>query len=334
MHAGIASVLILYTLASLGCRTAVPATDDFQELSPDTCVSLASSKLKVTLASEWQPYLAATRVCPLAKPDNAKPDIFLVAIFGTDYYRGKSVITDEHFPKPILFTAKGERVGELEGLFPASNFYAEDVYIVEMILTYGRWQGNIPGEIRMRVLDPTVTGDHNLPTLLWSREKKRYIEGSTPPFIDADGLQELLPNSCVPLASTTLKAPLAPEWKPYLSLISVCPLVKQRGAKPDILLMIVSYGDYNRSKPGEPVPEDLPKSLLINSRGERVGELKELFPYHVQHMMTLSYGHWQGNIPGKIKMRMHITKPGQYSNHYLPTLLWNKEKQRYVEQAE
>ena len=117
MHAGIASVLILYTLASLGCRTAVPATDDFQELSPDTCVSLASSKLKVTLASEWQPYLAATRVCPLAKPDNAKPDIFLVAIFGTDYYRGKSVITDEHFPKPIYLLQRASALENSRGYF-------------------------------------------------------------------------------------------------------------------------------------------------------------------------------------------------------------------------
>lgn len=93
----------------------------------------------------------------------------LISIFIKNYYGDKPVGSKwENFPKPALFSDKGERVGELKVLFPGED-------VGEMILTYGHWQGNIPGQIRMRIIHPGVAGDYNLPTLLWSKEKQLYV---------------------------------------------------------------------------------------------------------------------------------------------------------------
>lgn len=44
-----------------------------------------------------------------------------------------------------------------------------------MLLTYGRWQDNIPGEIDIRVFIPGTGGGFNRPSLSWDKEKQRYL---------------------------------------------------------------------------------------------------------------------------------------------------------------
>lgn len=151
---------------------------------------------------------------------------------------------------------------------------------------------------------------------------------STP--ANSNHFQRLLPDSCVPLASLELRITLAAEWRPYLSATRACPLVRQHGVKPDIVLISIFSEDYYRDKPDGSVWESFPKPILFNYKGERVGEFEELFPYDLPSEMILTYGHWHGNIPGEI--RMHIIHPGAGGNYDLPTLLWKKEKQRYVTQ--
>lgn len=163
----------LCVIAGQACSTTTN-TNDFQRLLPDTCVPLVASKLKLDLGAEWLPYQSSTRVCPLVKLRGAKADVVLITISVENYYRDKPVGAKwENFPKPILFNEKGARVGELAELFPGDD-------VVEMVLTYGHWQGNIPSEIRMHIIDPTVTGDYDLPSLLWSNERQRYLVKDKP----------------------------------------------------------------------------------------------------------------------------------------------------------
>lgn len=150
------------------------------------------------------------------------------------------------------------------------------------------------------------------------------------PASSTNDFQRLMPDACIPLAASKLNVPLAAEWRPYLSSTRVCPLVQQRGAKPDIVLISISIQDYYRDKPADAKWENFPKPILANYRGEHVGEISELFPEESPGEMILTYGHWQDNIPGEI--RMHIINPAVTGDYDLPTLLWNKEKQRYVAQ--
>ena len=59
-------------------------------------------------------------------------------------------------------------MGELKELFP-------DDLPGEMTITYGRWEGNVPGEIRMRVVANIVVKNYDLPTLKWNKETRRYL---------------------------------------------------------------------------------------------------------------------------------------------------------------
>lgn len=147
---------------------AADGAERLQQLLPATCVSLAASKLNLTLPAEWRPYIGATRVCPLKRNSGATENIRLVSIFIEDYYRNKPADAPwEDFPKPVLLDDVGQQVGTLEALFPNES-------PGEMVLSYGRWQGHIPTEIKMRMLHPGVSGNYDLPTLRWNKKSRRY----------------------------------------------------------------------------------------------------------------------------------------------------------------
>lgn len=318
----------LHAWTALGCSTIVRA-DTFQKLLPATCMPLASSKIQVTLSTEWQPFLSSTRVCPLAKHRDAKPSIVLISVFAEDYYysvRGKpdSYVWKE-FPNSLLFNSEGGQVGKLEKLFPADN-------LSEVVLAYGHWQGNIPGEIRTHIISRTLAGDRDLPVLSWKKEEQRYVAGDKrrmPITVSADDFQKLLPDSCVPLASTKLKIPLPAEWNHYQPSIRVCPFVKTREAEPHIVLVSVSPEDYYRSKIAGSGMADFPEPLLFNSKGKQIGKLRESFLNEEVIEMMLTYGRWQGNTPGEI--RMYVSNPTVTGDYNLPTLFWNQEEERYIE---
>jgi hypothetical protein len=141
---------------------------------------------------------------------------------------------------------------------------------------------------------------------------------------------ELQPESCQQLAASTIKVRLGQEWQPYLASTRFCRLVKPGETDAAIILISVFTDDYYRDKPDGAVWEDFPKPVLINKTGEIVGNLVELFPYDLPSEMNLRYGNWQGNIPGEI--RMHVIANTVVNTYDLPTLSWNKEKQRYVAQ--
>lgn len=143
-------------------------TKDFQRLSDKSCVAYAEAKLKPTLSPAWQPYLAATRVCPLVKKAGDKPEIVLVSVFSDDYYRNKPMdAVWENFPKPIFFNKDGNCVARLPDLYPTEP--PRDLEI-----TYGHWKNSIPQEIRTHVLNPAVTGDYDLPKLIWDEKTHQY----------------------------------------------------------------------------------------------------------------------------------------------------------------
>lgn len=160
-------IFVICVFSSMACSQKT-AVNELTQLLPDTCLPIASSNITVNLGIKWQPYLFATRVCPLEKQKGVKANIYLISIFIEDYYRDKPADSPwEQFPTPVLVNEKGTQVGVVSELFPEES-------PGEMVLTYGKWVGNIPGEIKMHVLHPGVAGDYDLPTLYWHAEKKQY----------------------------------------------------------------------------------------------------------------------------------------------------------------
>lgn len=161
-------LLTLITLSGQVCIAGSPSIAEFQTLAAQSCVPLSSSPIKPSLSAQWQPYLSATRVCPLAQGSGIKASIILVSVFHKDYYRNKPADAAwENFPKPLFFDTQGRCVAGLPELYP-------DEPPREMVLSYGHWQGTIPGMIRVHVVDPAVGGDYDLPTFIWDTKLQRY----------------------------------------------------------------------------------------------------------------------------------------------------------------
>ena len=149
------------------CKT--PGVDNFQALSEKTCVPLSASSVKHTLPNEWQPYLSSSKVCPLIKTPGAKSAIVLISVSLEDATRNKSPGDAwDKLPKPIFFNEKGQCVARLPYLFPDDPPFG-------IQLSYGQWQGLIPGEIRLHVQNQAVEGDFDLPTLTWNTKIQSYV---------------------------------------------------------------------------------------------------------------------------------------------------------------
>ena len=111
-------IFIFFILTAASCSKQSDNAP-FIRLLPESCEPLATAALKPVLDDKWQPYLSATRVCPLSKSKNINPKIFLIAIFVQDYYLSKPEnALWEEFPTPILVNNKGKKVGEMPALFP------------------------------------------------------------------------------------------------------------------------------------------------------------------------------------------------------------------------
>ncbi len=170
--AGLSTALCFSLLVS-GCTNRSQASSEYQQLSEDSCVPYGESAFKPALPAEWQPYLVSTRVCPLVNKPGNKPAIVLVAIFIDHYYRDRSIDEAwEKFPKPVFFNADGRCVARPPDLYPTEPPR-------DMEIMFGKWQGEIPGEIRTHVLNPAVGGDFDLPNLVWDTSKRIYIPVGT-----------------------------------------------------------------------------------------------------------------------------------------------------------
>ncbi len=159
---------LYFALLTTGCAHVSQAGGEFQRLSETSCVPYDESTFKPALPAEWQPYLASTRVCPLVKKTSDKPAVILITISLAEATE-KKIASDpwDQLPKPVFVDDRGECIARLPYLFPDDPPF-------EVVLRYGRWQKNVPGEIRMHVLNQAVDGDFDLPSLIWDASKQQY----------------------------------------------------------------------------------------------------------------------------------------------------------------
>jgi hypothetical protein len=140
-----------------------------KELPLDECSSLAQSSFKPSLSAEWENYLAYTKVCPLRKNRSTQAAVMLVSVFIEDYYKANPTQKDlKKFPLPILFSNDDKCLAKLPEHFPFDQ-------PVDLTLSFGQWQKNIPTRIEVHVSNPTAGGDYALPVLLWDAKKQKFI---------------------------------------------------------------------------------------------------------------------------------------------------------------
>ena len=119
---------------------------------------------------EWAAFIQHVRVCEIADGEGGTP-LRLTTISAEDYYKGLPDGAETvELPKPILFDTGHESVATLPYGFPDDPPFALDV-------TFAGWADRWPSRIELFLHDPTVTGDHALPPLVWDPSSRRFVEG-------------------------------------------------------------------------------------------------------------------------------------------------------------
>lgn len=71
------------------------------------------------------------------------------------------------FSIPIIINDQFERIGQLSELYPSD-------WVTDLKIRYGKWQSDIPTEIRVDVENPAVSGDYYYAPLIWNAKSGRY----------------------------------------------------------------------------------------------------------------------------------------------------------------
>ncbi len=138
----------------------------WRELDPASCRVLQDGEL-ARLPEAWRRYAAVAKRCDLTVP-NQPTRVSLVSVFTLDYYEGKPADAAwEDFPKPLILDQDFRCLGVLREIYPVEQPR-------ELTLRHGQWRDGWPQEIRVRVSNPALGGDYDLPPLRWDAAQQSY----------------------------------------------------------------------------------------------------------------------------------------------------------------
>lgn len=121
------------------------------------------------LSADWKPFLPYTRIVAI-KNSRHVDVVLLISVQAASYYRAQPGSTTAliELPHALLFSPSGADLGSLPHTFP-------DDPPIELRVTFTDWRHDFPRRIDLFVIDPRASGDHSLPPLVWSEEKKKFL---------------------------------------------------------------------------------------------------------------------------------------------------------------
>jgi hypothetical protein len=125
------------------------------------------------LTGDYIKYERFAIVCPVQRPGRSA-GLYVLSIDALEVDR--SLPPNElapKLPRATLVLPDGQRVGELPYAYPTD-------LPLTLELTFADWIDDLPGAVRVFVKDPTVTGDHPLPTLRMNAATHQYVQEDTP----------------------------------------------------------------------------------------------------------------------------------------------------------
>ena len=121
----------------------------------------------IPAGAEWEPFSAFVDECLVHSP-GGNLALSIISVSAERFYRDKPSGTEiVNFPKPIIRSTGGRVIGRLPHSYP-------DDPPVSIRLSFGEWKDDFPQRIEIFVEDPTVSGNHVLPALIWDRDKDRF----------------------------------------------------------------------------------------------------------------------------------------------------------------
>jgi hypothetical protein len=140
------------------------------------------------------------------------------------------------------------------------------------------------------------------------------------------GFLKLNPDECAPL-DNKIVLQLPAEWHKYGDFIKICGLAQKKGQPAKVSIISIWADDYYEAQSPDPVWEDFPMPLIVDSSFHRVGQLPEIYPSDPPRWLNVYYGKWQWRIPAEI--RVDVENPAVTGDYYYDSLIWNKNKESY-----
>jgi hypothetical protein len=140
---------------------------DFLLLNPDDCAPL-DKKVVMQLPAEWHKYADFVKICGLKRKGDREASVSIISVWAHDYYDSLpagSLWKD--FPFPLIINKDFRRLGELPELYPTGDIATINLYC-------GKWQGYMPTEIRVDVINPAVEGNYFYAPLVWNKQNSTY----------------------------------------------------------------------------------------------------------------------------------------------------------------
>lgn len=162
------AIVAFSLLASAQVKSGSPKAAQLR-LDSSACAPVPQDK-SAWVPEGWAPYLAFVKLCGVGLQQT--PGLYLLSIWADDYYKTLPPSAPAvKFPKPLLLSQEGRKIGELPVLFPR-----DPPRTLEPI--FMRWVGNFPYEIKLWLDDPAVLGDRYLPPLLWDTTSGQFVQQS------------------------------------------------------------------------------------------------------------------------------------------------------------
>ncbi len=158
-------LLAVTVLCSTACATKYPG---FIEMMDNNCIVLDEVDLQ-KLSAEWRKYKDFVKKCGFVKRGGSKASVYLISVWAIDCLEAKRSDTWENFPRTIIVDEQFKQIGA----FPEEELYPY-YHPCSLYIYYGKWQGDIPGEILIDVSNPAVSGDYYYAPLIWDKKTGKY----------------------------------------------------------------------------------------------------------------------------------------------------------------
>ena len=125
-----------------------------------------------------------------------------------------------------------------------------------------------------------------------------------------------------PIQETWLDA----AWANYLQYVRVCRIAAADGRDSVMLISVWADLYYSDRTISEPIAQ-LPKPLLVNPTGARLGELPVNFPSDPPVELNIYFSDWRNGLPNRIDLC--VVSPTASGNQRLLPLKFTQKVQRY-----
>ena len=140
----------------------------FKKLNPDDCLLLDKISIVSQLPEQWHKYSNFVKICKLKQNESSIGQVSIISIWAHDYLDTLSPNAPwENFPLPIIIDSHFKQIGQLSELYPSD-------YVTDLNIYYGKWQFDLPAEIRVDVENPAVSGDYYYPPLIYNKKSGYY----------------------------------------------------------------------------------------------------------------------------------------------------------------